>query len=90
MQQYITELNSITEVSQVTYKPSNINNLNHLQNLSSIRMCFQDRVNDWVSRLLDRVEKEVHEYGDFAPLFDFFDNEDGQLQKIVGKFGLKL
>ncbi len=53
-------------------------------------MYFQDRVNDLIKRLLKRMEKEVPEYGDFAPLLEFFDNEDERLQKIVGKFGLKL
>ncbi len=53
-------------------------------------MDFQDQVNDLIARLLARVDKEVPEYGDFAPLLEFFDNLDEGTQKHVSRYGLKL
>ncbi len=51
---------------------------------------FQDEVDALIARMLERVEKEVPEFGDFCPVLEFFGNMDEEMQHIVGKYGLKL
>ena len=50
--------------------------------------CFQDQVDEMTARLAERAEREVPEYGRFAPVMEFTPNY-GDI-KVVGKYGLQV
>ncbi len=54
------------------------------------KKCFLDRVEELIAKMLYHLENNVPPYGDFPSFFEFFDNEDDRLRRIVGKFGMKL
>ena len=39
---------------------------------------------------LSAQERYISEYGDFAPVMEFFDNPDPLTQEFVGKYGMKI
>ena len=49
---------------------------------------FQEQVDMTVAKLAERSEREVPEYGDFAPVIEFFDNLDEASKNTVGKYGI--
>ena len=44
---------------------------------------------DMLKKLSDQ-ERYIAEYGDFAPVMEFFDNPDPRTQEFVGKYGMKI
>ena len=51
---------------------------------------FKEQVEQMLEKLIVRAEREVPEYGDFAPVTELFQNLDPGSQDIVGKFGLTI
>lgn len=51
---------------------------------------FQDYVEDVVWRVVDRVETEVPDVGNFDPVFEFFTNPSLKTKDDVGKYGLRV
>lgn len=43
-----------------------------------------------VLQKLSEQENYIAEYGDFAPVIEFFDNPDPKTQDFVGRYGLKI
>ena len=51
---------------------------------------MKEEVNKIIELLVQQVVDHVPEYGDFAPVMEFFDNPDSRTQEFVGKYGLKV
>ncbi len=51
---------------------------------------FQDQVNTLLKVMIEHIEKDVPEYGNFIPILEFFNNLDEETQDIAGKYGLKI
>ena len=50
---------------------------------------MDERIVDMLKKLSDQ-ESYVAEYGDFAPVTEFFDNPDPKTQEFVGRYGMKI
>ena len=52
-----------------------------------------DTMREEVKKLIERVvmqaQRDVPDFGDFAPIFDFFPNPDPLTQEFVGSYGLR-
>ena len=51
---------------------------------------MKEEVNKIIKLLVQQVVDHVPEYGDFAPVMEFFVNPDVRTQEFVGKYGLKV
>ena len=51
---------------------------------------MKEEVNKIIELLVQQVVDHVPEYGDFAPVMEFFVNPDSRTQEFVGKYGLKV
>ena len=49
---------------------------------------FQEQLDMAVAKLIERSEREVPEYGDFAVVSEMFDNRDPKTANIAGKFAV--
>ena len=51
---------------------------------------FKEQVEVMLEKVVIRAEKEVPEFGDFAPVTEFFPNLDTKSTDIVGMYGLRI
>ena len=51
---------------------------------------FRDYVDDIILRLVERVENEVPDTGDFDPVLEFFTNPSSDTREYVGRYGLRV
>lgn len=51
---------------------------------------FREQVERMLEKLIVRAEKEVPEYGDFAPVTELFPNLDYDSSDIVGMYGVTI
>ena len=51
---------------------------------------FQEQVDMTIKKLSERSEREVPEYGDFAPVVEMFDNLSPNTSDIAGKYALAI
>lgn len=51
---------------------------------------FNDYLNVLISRVVDRIEKEMPDEGSFWDIVEMFDNPDEGSTHVVGKYGLRV
>jgi hypothetical protein len=51
---------------------------------------MKEEVNKIIELMIQQIVDHVPEYGDFAPVLEFFVNPDSRTQEFVGKYGLKV
>ena len=51
---------------------------------------MKEEVNKIIELMIQQIVDHVPEYGDFAPVLEFFVNPDTRTQEFVGKYGLKV
>ena len=51
---------------------------------------FKEQVEVMLGKIIMRAEKEVPDFGDFAPVTEFFPNLDSKSSDIVGMYGLTI
>ncbi|MCD8378557.1 MAG: hypothetical protein LUB59_07205 [Candidatus Gastranaerophilales bacterium] len=64
------------------------NGINGVNKVGDNDMTFQEQVDEMLGKISERAELEVPEYGDFAPVMEFFPNLDKDTD--VSKYGLKI
>ena len=50
---------------------------------------MDEHIAEMLKKLSDQ-ENYIAEYGDFAPVMEFFENPDPKTQEFVGKYGMKI
>ena len=65
------------------------NKVDNKQLNSNQEKTMEELIVETLKKLSDQ-EQYIPEYGDFAPVMEFFDNPDKNTQKFVGKYGLKI
>ena len=51
---------------------------------------MKDEIKKIIEVMIPQIEEHVPDYGDFAPILEFFDNPDRLTAEFVGKYGLKV
>lgn len=51
---------------------------------------MKEEIRKIIEIMLQQVKDHVPDYGDFAPVMEFFDNPDPLTREFVGKYGLKV
>lgn len=64
-------------------------NLNEVKKVNNENITFDEQVEEIIKNIVARAEREVPEYGDFAPVREFMPNLDPGTT-AVGKYGLSV
>ena len=51
---------------------------------------MKEEIRKIIEIMLQQVKDHVPDYGDFAPVMEFFDNPDPLTREFVGRYGLKV
>ena len=63
--------------------------INNNNNINEDKKTMDELIIDTLKKL-SKQENYIREYGDFAPVTEFFENPDNNTKDYVGKYGLKI